>query len=36
MLVIHAEEVNYENDWIVDFGYSNLRIEDIKKLQNTS
>ncbi|KAA0035381.1 putative mitochondrial protein [Cucumis melo var. makuwa] len=35
VLALHAEEVNYENDWIVDSGCSNHMTRDKRKLQNT-
>ncbi|TYK03493.1 putative mitochondrial protein [Cucumis melo var. makuwa] len=34
VLALHAEEVNYENDWIVDSGCSNHMTRDKRKLQN--
>ena len=36
VLALHAEEVNYENDWIVDSGYFNHMTGDNMKLQNTT
>lgn len=36
ILALHAEEVNYENDWIVDLGCSNNHMtRDKRKVQNT-
>ena len=35
VLAFHAEEINYENDWIVDSGCSNHMTGDKSKLQNT-
>ncbi|KAA0037350.1 Integrase, catalytic core [Cucumis melo var. makuwa] len=35
VLTLHAEEVNYENDWIADSGCSKHMTGDKRKLQNT-